>query len=617
LKKIFSLPSWNRKYLLVIIPVLLVVLAGWGGYWFQRASRRESLAARIPASAIGYVEVTSLAALVGDLSATPAWRELAGADGREVADALSGLRRLALTVSGDELTVLTGSQLALVLTAVEVREQEVRPRLALLVEPGQRSERIGEWLEQRLRALAGRLYGEGRVETRTGFYAGVETVGYHPRDTGTGEESAERGLFTARVGSGWIVANHADPLRQTIDAWLGRTPAIASSFHWRQARRQLAGMEPENEMAAVDGLFGFVSGEGLVRLLRSATHMVASGSAAQALLAGVLGDVVTELSAKAGEGLSFREEYGPNGATTRYVVLLRPDLIDTLQAKIRPVVPRPENRTGLALSGLLPTELTDLTLYRVESPNQALGAIEAAISARIGVGQSFVLHQFLTAARESFPAIRVDSTANAAIGDEIIEAGFAGETGERLWLLETRDRTAMIRLARSFLSSGSNPTPPPSSDWDGAAILDSGDSRRGAAVMVDNYLIIGQPGRLQGLLDRSRSSPPGAGGLPGHSLLQMAPPISGSPLVINYVRTDGEILSGMLPLMRLMTGRAVTEPDPETLERKLVGLPSTLRTVALVPAGVEIESRSPLGNFPQLAGLLGSFPLGGDPGAGN
>jgi hypothetical protein len=198
LKKIFSLPSWNRKYLLVIIPALLVVLAGWGGYWFQRASRRESLAARIPASAIGYVEVTSLAALVGDLSATPAWRELAGADGREVADALSGLRRLALTVSGDELTVLTGSQLALVLTAVEVREQEVRPRLALLVEPGQRSERIGEWLEQRLRALAGRLYGEGRVETRTGSYAGVETVGYHPRDTGTGEESAMPGWVGLR-----------------------------------------------------------------------------------------------------------------------------------------------------------------------------------------------------------------------------------------------------------------------------------------------------------------------------------------------------------------------------------------------------------------------------------
>ena len=70
LKKIFSRPVWSRKYFLAAAPVLLL-LAGGGWYWYREAGPRESLAARVPAAAIGYVEVASLSKWLAEIGETP------------------------------------------------------------------------------------------------------------------------------------------------------------------------------------------------------------------------------------------------------------------------------------------------------------------------------------------------------------------------------------------------------------------------------------------------------------------------------------------------------------------------------------------------------------------
>jgi len=241
LKKIYTLPAWNRKYLLGMIPVLLVlaVTVGLGGYWFRSVSRRQSLASRVPAAAIGYIEVSSLTGWLGQVSATRAWREVAPLAGLAGEDAwafpaLSG-RWAGLPIPGNELAVLADSPLALVVTAIEVSGQEVRPRLALLVETGPRLALVADGSDgrigARLRQLAARLYGEGEFEERHDWYAGIKVVSYHPVRSETGEPSSARGLFAARMESGWIIANHLDPLRQSLDAWLGRVPTMSGSFH--------------------------------------------------------------------------------------------------------------------------------------------------------------------------------------------------------------------------------------------------------------------------------------------------------------------------------------------------------------------------------------------------
>ena len=622
MKKIFSPSSWNRKYLFGMIPLLLVLVGG--GYWFRVLSQRESLAARVPASAIGYIETTSLADLLNGLSETPAWLELlrlAGGPERSGSNLLAELGQWGLPIPGDEIAALSRSQLAVVVTGIEVSDQQVRPRMALLIETRWRSDRADKVLAGRVRQLAGNLYngdqsasqGVDRLETYTDRYAGIEVVGYYPR----GEANSappERGLFTARVGSGWIIANHLDPLRQTIDGWLGRIPTLAGSFHWQLARRQLAGVTPGGEKALIDGIFGFISGDGIVRLLRSGVHVFADGSPPSALLAGALGDVATELATRTGEGLAFREEYGPEGAFTRYTVLLRPDLLDALRPQIRPVPLPPVGPAARTALEMLPADLTDLTVYRVESPNQVMAAIEAAVSARIGVGQSFLLHQFLTAARDSFFGRHDDSIINAAIGDEILEAGLAGDPGERLWMLRVRDRSAMARLAGSFLPSGQGRTRSPEIRK-GIEVFDSGDARRGAAAVIGEYLVLAPSNRLRKMIDELGVAPGGADGLI-HPLIGTAPRATGSPLIIGYSRgdagVDGGALMAMIPLLRLTAGRPIlphtTEGTPELgaeiAARRVQGLPSTLRTVTLTSVGVEIDSRSPLGTLPLLVGIL-------------
>lgn len=605
MKKIFSRSSWNRKYLFGMIPLLLLLVSG--AYWFREASQRESLAVRVPAAAIGYIEVNSLADLLEDLSETPAWLELlrlVGGPERSATSMLAELGRLGLPVPGGELAALSRSQLAVVLTGIEVSDQQVRPRIALLIESHRRSDRVDKVLAGRVRELAANLYdggqGGGGMETYTDRYAGIEVVGHYPRGEGEGGRP-ERGLFTARVGSGWIIANHIDPLRQTIDGWLGRIPTFSESFYWQQSRRRLAGLPQGEEMAGIDGVFGFIPGDGVVRLLRSGLHMIADGSPASALLAGALGDVVTELAARTGEGLAFREEYGPEGAFTRYVALLRPDLLDTIRPQIRPAA-RPVGPAVEAALETLPADLTDLTVYRVESPNQVMATLEAAASARIGVGQSFLLHQFLTAARDSFFGSHDDSITNAAIGDEIVEAGLAAESGERLWLLKVRDRSAMIRLAGTFQSAGPNGAQSPAI-WKGIEVFDSGDAPRGAAAVVGQYLVFAPSNRLRKMID-DLDAAQASGKSSSHPLIDTAPRVTGSPLIVGYARMEWDALMGLIPLLRLVTGRSIPPPAAGMVEPGLKGLPSTLRTVALTSIGVEIESRSPLGALPLLVGML-------------
>lgn len=615
MKKIFSLPWRNHKYLFGMVAILLALL-GVGGYWLWKTGQRVSMATRVPASAIGYVEVTSLAGLRDDLTATPAWRDLAvvtGSSRWSLSALMTELGAAGLPVPGDELALLSGSQLALVLTAIEVRAQEVRPRLALLIETRRSTEGARAGVEARLRDLASKLYGDGKFEVRVEQYAGIAVTSFHPhgREDEMGDEDGpgdkERGLFMAPLANGWIVANHIDPLRQSLDAWLGRAPTLASSFHWQLARRRMAGLAPGNETATVDGVFGFVPGDGMVRLWRSATHLVASGSPAQSVLAGVVGEVATELTARAGDGLAFHEQYGKGGALTRYLVLLRADLLDALHAGVKPSNSRLLNQSNTSILETLPTDLTELTIYQVESPTRAVSAVEAAISARIGAGQSFVLHQFLNAARESFLGIQDNAAANAAIGDELIEARLGNESDERIWLIEMRDPTAMTRLARSYL----RPTPELAhleDSWRPGGIVDSGDPRRGAAMVLGGYLALGKPDRLRSLLDakgRIGSRPQGE----GHPLIRTGPPVAGSPLVIGYSRTAQILPSEVLTLGRLMTGRSAPKSEPEALAGAVARLPPIVRKIDLAPVGIEIESRSALGNLALLAALIDRLPF--------
>ncbi len=605
LKNIFSTPVAGRKYFLILAP-LLFLLVGAGWYLFRGSGPRESLAGRVPASAIGYVEVDSLSRWLVELGRTPIWNELAPALGPLALD----VRRLGKwswitdweRMGDPALAQLAEAQLALVLTGIEAGDGELRPRLALIIET-HRSTGSLVVVERIIRDFAGKLFVD--PEQREETYAGLRVVSYHPRRTDSSGEMADRGLFSAQVGSGWVIGNHIEPLRQVLDAQLGRTPVMSGNFHWQLARRQMAGAGKGRESQGLEGIFGFISGEGVTRILRSGSYAMNSGPVSRALLAGAVGDIATELSTQVGDGIAIHEQYGSAGGLTRYSVMLKPDLVERLESAVKASPPR---TLSPALAVLRPqlggegsVELEALTIYRVEYPFLTLGQVESALSARIGTASSFLLHQFLVGARESFLGIRDETLASAAIGDEIAEASYGSTGEERLWLVTIRDRKSMERLVEGYLN-GVESRGGRSEAIHGTEILVSNDPSRGAAAIIGDCLVLGQPDLLRRLI--AGQEDPRNGALSGHPLWSAATSAPAASLQIAFERSNGSVLDLFHRLSRRGLLGSVPQVGP---------LPLSVRTVRLGRAGLEIESRHPLGNFPEIFTLL---PGGQDPDQG-
>ena len=623
MKKIFLQLPERRKYFLLTVLGLIVILSG-GWYLFRQIRRPVSLAGLVPASAIGYVEVADLMGLIEEMGRTRAWREIApvfGVEGRLIPPGLTGWSGwlAGLTTGRGELALVADAHWGIVLTAIEVSGDEVRPRLALLIETSRRAESFREPVGKLVERMAGAL--PGQVEPREERHAGVTITGYYSHGSPGALPGAlpEHGLFVAQVEGGWIISNHIEPMRSCLDARLGRIPTMAGNFYWQQARRKLsrpsylARLAGGDDSGKVEGLFGFVTGEGVTRLLRSGAHILAGGTVASAILAGAAGDVVTDLSSRFCDGLALHERVDGDAVHTGYTVMLKPDLADTLQSIIKPTA----TAEPLRSTALLPPGTLEWTAYRLRSPGRTVSEIEAALSSRIGVAQSFLLHQFVIGAREVFPGIRDEALANAAFGDEMVTARVGEGEDDHLWLLEIRDRTAISRVVDDYLEVAGG-VAPRREMIGGLELLVSGDEARGGAVVIGDFLAIGSPAILrrlvgtQGQLQDKLLADSGATGqrrdgapvTPDHKVL-----------ITGYVRPDAEVIETMLGLSKdltkdtgnyqhSMSPRATVDEQIAAARRLAAALPYAVRTTSLESHGVVIESRSPLGHLPFVVGIL-------------
>ena len=160
-----------RKRVAVVLTLLLAAIALW--LYFQRVTRID-LAARVPATAIGYVEVNDWPAAVDKLTATSAWTELAPAFGLwdrwRYVGRFAWLIR-ATGIGANEAVIASRSQFAVIVTSLEVRGDEVKPRVALIAETHSSSSRLAEVINVRLRQIAVRAFVEP-IEERS-EYAGI------------------------------------------------------------------------------------------------------------------------------------------------------------------------------------------------------------------------------------------------------------------------------------------------------------------------------------------------------------------------------------------------------------------------------------------------------------
>jgi hypothetical protein len=572
--------SFSRKKLLLSLFVILLIAIG---VWlYSRRIERVAMASYVPQSALGYLEINDWPKLLERFTSTGAWQQLAPAYGIDGKLKYVGQASWLVNLMGiGEPAMLARSQFALVVSGLEVRGEEVRPHVAMIAETHSDAEDLRQMLDKRLPELARRVY--GREVKETGEYAGVQVTSFAGGDAG-------RRIFSAQIEGGFILANHPEPLRACIDTRLGRTPSMANNFYL------------ENSRAIVKGdsdLFGFITGEGVTRLLGFGAFLLSNNALRSAGITEVLDEVLSDLASRTSDGIAYGASFENGEVVDRYNLLFKPELVESLKSVIK------ANRSEPQALNFIPSAVKDVTIFNVENPDKTLDGIEAAVSARLGVGRSFLLRQFMLGARGAFLGVRSGDSLQKAIGNEIASFSPAKDPQERIWLFAIRDRQQVVRIIERYLSQ-----PGATGQGGGGAareqlvyeyyydreLINSRDTKKGSAAILGDFVALGRRGQLIDLIDALSDGKNLKTAL--RSAPASGPAIQG--VVIGYSSVKGETGEMMAALARRMGGQEKPQSGAAALDR----VPLAASATSLNDQGFYIESHSSFGNFPFFISLV-------------
>lgn len=564
----------RTKISLAVLAVVLLATSGW--LYFRRPEPVE-IATYVPESALAYLEINNLPKLAADITATRGWQQLAPAYG--ILDKFSYLSQagklswLAELTGNKEAAVFNDAQIALVITGLEARAEAIKPRFALIVISQGNEKALRAVIEKQLPRLAENLLGQTKLQV-------AEQAGF-PVNIYQAISDPQKELISIQAGDVWILANNLDALRACISTQLKRQASMANNFYLQQARPTIG---------ANAAAFGFVTAEGVKRLLRLGTYLASNGILGKAALAGAVGDVFTEFSSRTCDGLAYSASFEDGHLVDRYATLFKPELTDKLKEIVK------TNSNEAQSLTVIPAAAQEATIYKVTQPSQTLEELEKAISARVDVAQSFLLHQFVLGMREAAFGDKALDLTNTAIGDEIASFNLTKEPIDRVWLIAARNRPPLTQLAENILTRFQNKQIAnlQRESFDGFELLNSSEPTRGSAVFVGNFLALGQRNQLLRLVEAQRTG----------QTLKTSPQFAAAAKVTSSAPSLGyssvkeesnELMTGLARLAGLTVPANVAALDQ---------LPLSASTTSIGEHGLLVESRSPFGNLPFLVSLL-------------
>jgi len=540
--------------------------------YVQRVPRID-LAARVPASSIGYLEINDWPKLIDEISASEAWANLAPVYGIWDKWQYFGKAGWLVRTTGigtGEIIVFSRAQVAIVVTSLEVRGDEVKPRLALVLETHSREGQLRGVIGRRLPQIARRVFGQAVPELSQ--YAGVPITLFRGA-------SDNRIMASAQIGSEWIIANHTEAMEACVDARLGRVATLADNSYLQNARTIVANGGP---------LFGFVSADGATRLARFTAHVIGGRIFGDGPLTEGLQSFAADFSAQASNGLAYGMTFEQGQAVDRYAWLCHPQMVDQLRNAIQ------VKKDELRLPRIAPASVREMTIIAVEEPSQSFEAVEAVISSRLGAAQSFIFRRFMLGAREVLFGLKANETASSAFGDELASIGFGSSADERLWLLAVKDRTQLEQLATRLRTQDKAKIT--RETHAGVEVLVSSDERRGAAAFLGDFLALGSRAPLIRFIATSKD---GMAFADSPQFISARKPARPAPIV-GFSSVRDETATMMETLAReLPRGRARAEP-----EAALGRLPLSSNTISLGERDILYEAHSPFGRIPFIVSLF-------------
>ena len=569
----------SRRKILPVFFLLLILSGIW--IFFHRISS-VAMDTYVPDSALGFVVVNDVPQVINKLTSTQSWQDLApayGLDGKfKYSGWLATLGRWTGIGTAESLLVSRG-QFALIITGIELRGDEVKPRWALVAETHGSEASIKSLISNQVAKLATQAYRNPIQESSE--YAGVPITIF--RAPGSAQN-----LLTAQIKSEWILANDPESLRACIDTRMGRTPAISSN-QMLPAARQAVDQDGE--------VFAFMSRQGASRFSQFLAHLYAGKLLEATPLAGLLESLVSDISNGMVEGMAYSATFERGAVTDQYAVLCKPDVADSLKAAMK--ISRHKSPEESALIKQVPAEIEAVTWFNLQDPSRSVDSVEKIVTTRIGVAQSFLFHKFFTTAKKIFLGLEQGENGSSAIGSEVVRLTFAEHEEEPVWLATIVERSALEKIATRLISQPDKGVK--SEGYKGFDLKISGDNKK-AFTLIEKFLVYGSSASLKQFIDEKQKKSAWLQ-TPKFTAAQSQLEATDST-VVSFHSVADESLRMMNSLKKQLNAKSENKIADSLLSEKI---PLAASSAKINDVGLHVISRSAFGNFPLVTSLIDSI----------
>ncbi|HVF54633.1 MAG TPA: DUF3352 domain-containing protein [Pyrinomonadaceae bacterium] len=544
----------KRKPFVVGIAAVALVL-GLAAWQFARPSAAEGarLERYLPADTIGFVQANNLRAQALNVIESEAWRAFT----KENQSASS-----LFMIGANHMGVLDASY-AVALVGMSGEGGKPHPEFVLVAEFTDGSAR--RTFENRVLRLA-QQSGE-KSTTRTEEKYGDRTINILSKD-------GKQGFAYAQAGNLLFVSNTTGAVKKVLDVRGGKVPSLDSNQTFKQTLARAAYTE---------GMFGYLDGAALTRLIDNAPVEEHKGAAAfRQFFHGAGADSV--------QTVAFTSSFADGRVTERFVVATQPGgtgILSTI-AKNPP--------TSQSLLALVPENALQAFDASIASAPQAFDEMEALLN-QINTEKGRKTLGDVLGEVSSKTGIDLRNDILGALGSEVCIAQLqAGEDRMGVVILNLKDEQRFAQALEKLAEHKKRALA--AREYKGVTIRQlSGEEGRGLhyAFIGGNFVASGDGAAIERVVDTAQ----GGGGISASAGYRSASAqLSGNPQFV-YYNSNADYLNRL--------GKTLTRGESEF---KSSGQAANLRpSFAFGVAradGFYVESHSPLGTFPRLLTMVSS-----------
>jgi hypothetical protein len=534
-----------------------------------------------PASAIIYLEIKDVPDLLNGLTSTMAWKQLAPALG--LSSQLNYLGDIgsfaaATGLGSEEAVVLARAQIALVVTSIEAKGDEVTPHLAVIVKTHSTRDQATAIADRRIAALAKSKYGADSQRTQS-EYAGSQVTTY--TKPGTNKQ-----MIFAVVDDLIFFGNDSTSIFSCIDTALHRAASLGENPDLQKTRENLG---------ANSVIFAFVSSSGLARLTQFGAYVFSQGRIVPDEISGGVDKIASDISAGTMGGIGYSASFENGLVVDRYLAALKPDVSAKLLSQVKP------GEGELEILKIVPPGVS-FTVMNVQQPAKTLDSVMATVSARVNVVTSAALRSLVILVSSEKFGLDPNHPIGSALGSEIAVLTWPGESDPAL-AIEVSDQAVVAPVLRRYLQGNpKHPTFVQDEQYQGMQFFTSED--RGGA-FFGRFVVLASKEQLKRLIDNWKANKSISNDVGIRNRVNSRP---ASTLMQSYEpnqREAGLLMVETSALLRVGDGSPETLNRPE-VQAAIKDIPPLVSFTTLREAGFYTESRSAFGRFSLFSLVSGS-----------